>query len=384
MRKLAMVLALSSTALATPVLARDGSFYIGVEGGAMIVEDLDLDIGGRNNVVTVDHKYGFDVDYIAGYDFGPVRLEAELGYKRAKVDEFQQVAGGGFAGGTFNGSGRTEVISSMINALLDFGDDNSVNGYVGGGVGIAQLRFRNVNGNLAANQGAVFLDDKDAELAWQAIAGIRAAVTPNVDIGLKYRFFNTTRFDMIGETVGGGFATGPVSTRFPTQSVSGKLRTHSLLASLIYNFGGPEPVVVPEPIITAPVEPAYVPPAEPVAPTPVPVGPFIVFFDWDRSDITPEAASILDNAAAAYQQTGSASVMLAGNADKSGSAQYNVGLSQRRADAVRAYMVGRGLPDGSISTEAYGESRPLVDTADGVREPQNRNVQITFGPNAGM
>jgi len=138
------------------------------------------------------------------------------------------------------------------------------------------------------------------------------------------------------------------------------------------------PVIVPPPL-----EPVFVPePAPP--PLPVPAGPFIVFFDWDRSDITPEAASILDNAAAAYQQSGSASVMLAGNADKSGSDQYNVGLSQRRADAVRAYMVGRGLPDGSISTEAYGESRPLVDTADGVREPQNRNVQITFGPGSGQ
>src|SRR3546814_5550759 len=61
-----------------------------------------------------------------------------------------------------------------------------------------------------------------------------------------------------------------------------------------------------------------------------------MFFDWDKADVTPEAASILDNAAAAYQQTGQASVMLAGHADKSGSDQYNVGLSQRRAEAAKA------------------------------------------------
>jgi outer membrane protein OmpA-like peptidoglycan-associated protein len=121
----------------------------------------------------------------------------------------------------------------------------------------------------------------------------------------------------------------------------------------------------------------------PPPPPPVNVGPFIVFFDWDRSDITPQAAAILDNVAATYQQTGSAQVMLAGNADRSGSDQYNVGLSQRRADAVRAYLAGRGVPDGAMATEALGESRPLVDTADGVREPQNRNVQITFGPGSG-
>ena len=377
-----MVLALSSTALAAPALARDGAFYVGIEGGAMIVEDLDLDIGAFNNNVTIDHKYGFDVDYVAGYDFGAIRLEGELGYKRAKVDEFQQVAGGGFTGGTFNGGGRTEVISSMINALLDFGDDAGVSGYVGGGAGISQIKFRNISGTGASG---VSLDDKDAELSWQAIAGIRAAVSPNVDVGLKYRFFNTTRFDMVGETFGPAFGGGAAATRFPTQGVSGKLRTHSLLASLIFNFGAPEPEVeAPPPAPPAPVE-APLPPVEaPPPPPPATPGPFIVFFDWDRSDITPEAASILDNAAAAYQQTGSANVLLAGNADKSGSDQYNVGLSQRRADAVRAYMVGRGIPDGTISTEAFGESRPLVETADGVREPQNRNVQITFGPGSGQ
>jgi outer membrane protein OmpA-like peptidoglycan-associated protein len=109
-----------------------------------------------------------------------------------------------------------------------------------------------------------------------------------------------------------------------------------------------------------------------------------VFFDWDRSDITAQGAAILDNAAAAYQSCGSASVVLAGHADRSGSAQYNVGLSQRRADAVRSYLAGRGVADGAISTEAFGESRPLVETADGVREPQNRRVEVTFGPGSGM
>ena len=348
----------------------------------MIVEDLDLDIGALNNAVTLDHKYGYDVDFVAGYDFGAVRLEGELGYKRAKVDEFQAVAGGGFTGGTFNGNGRTEVISSMINALLDFGNDDGVSGYVGGGAGYAQIKFRNISGTGASG---VFLDDKDAEFAYQAIAGIRGAITPNVDLGLKYRFFNTTKFEMVGESFGPAFGGGAVGSRFPTQGVRGKLRTHSLLASLIFNFGAPEPVIVETPPPPPPPAPEPLPAPEPVpAPAPVPAGPFIVFFDWDRSDITPEAASILDNAAAAYQQTGSANVTLAGNADKSGSDQYNVGLSQRRADAVRAYMVGRGIPDGTISTEAFGESRPLVDTADGVREPQNRNVQITFGPGSGV
>ena len=109
----------------------------------------------------------------------------------------------------------------------------------------------------------------------------------------------------------------------------------------------------------------------------------MVFFDWDKSDITPQAAAILDNAASAYQTCGQAQVMLAGHADRSGSDQYNVGLSQRRADAVRSYLAGHGVPDGVITTQAFGESRPLVETADGVREPQNRRVEITYGPGSG-
>jgi outer membrane protein OmpA-like peptidoglycan-associated protein len=112
-------------------------------------------------------------------------------------------------------------------------------------------------------------------------------------------------------------------------------------------------------------------------------GPYIVFFDWDKSDITPEAAGILDNAISNYQNCGNASVMLAGHADRSGSASYNVGLSQRRADAVKAYMSGHGIPAGVIGTEAFGESQPRVATADGVRELQNRRVEVTYGPGSG-
>jgi outer membrane protein OmpA-like peptidoglycan-associated protein len=124
------------------------------------------------------------------------------------------------------------------------------------------------------------------------------------------------------------------------------------------------------------------PPSPPPPPPPVQsyAGPFIVFFDWDKDAISPAAASILDTAAAAYAQRGGGVITLAGHADRSGSDTYNVGLSQRRANIVRAYLATHGVPDASIRTEADGESRPLVDTADGVREPQNRRVEITFGP----
>ena len=71
-------------------------------------------------------------------------------------------------------------------------------------------------------------------------------------------------------------------------------------------------------------------------------------------------------------------IEVAGHADRSGTPAYNQRLSQRRADAVAAELVARGVSRSEISVTAYGESRPLVPTADGVREPQNRRVEIVL------
>ena len=132
--------------------------------------------------------------------------------------------------------------------------------------------------------------------------------------------------------------------------------------------------------------PAYAPPPPPPPPPAVVecnTGPYIVFFDWDRSDITPEASTVLDNAVTAYGNCGTVPIMVAGHADRSGPATYNVGLSQRRATSVRGYLTSRGISDGVISTQAFGETQNRVPTADGVREPQNRRVEITYGPGSG-
>ncbi|HUP67610.1 MAG TPA: flagellar motor protein MotB, partial [Sphingomicrobium sp.] len=92
MRKLAIAMALASTVLATPAVARDKSLYAGIEGGVMFVEDMDFDYLDSTGFelkdgATTRHKVGLDVDAIVGYDFGMIRLEGELGYKRARVHE---------------------------------------------------------------------------------------------------------------------------------------------------------------------------------------------------------------------------------------------------------------------------------------------------------
>lgn len=116
---------------------------------------------------------------------------------------------------------------------------------------------------------------------------------------------------------------------------------------------------------------------------PCEVGPWTVLFAFDSDDIGPQGAAMLDKVAAAYVRCGTAQVVISGHTDRRGDDQYNVGLSQRMAVRVRSYLAGRGVPDGVMITEAFGESRPLVKTKDGVREPHNRRVVVTFGPGSG-
>ncbi|MET1755021.1 outer membrane beta-barrel protein, partial [Novosphingobium sp. RD2P27] len=213
MRKLVIGLALASTAIATPSLARDNAWYIEGGFGAMIVEDTSFDISGINNAAAVDSDYGYDGGVSIGYDFGPFRLETEGSYRRAENDEYTT---GGTTGGAW---GHGDVLSFMLNGLLDFGPDDGIQGFVGGGVGVGRVHYRvNVPGSVVVN-------DKDTRFAWQALAGVRAPVTENIDMGLKYRFHNVDNLSMVS-TLGA--------------PIEGRWRSHSLLGTVAYNFGGTE------------------------------------------------------------------------------------------------------------------------------------------------
>jgi outer membrane protein OmpA-like peptidoglycan-associated protein len=132
---------------------------------------------------------------------------------------------------------------------------------------------------------------------------------------------------------------------------------------LAYNFGVPGQVT---PIIAPIVAPA------------VDTRRFVVFFDWDRSNITPQAASTIRQAADTYRAGNSSRISATGHTDRSGSDQYNMGLSLRRANAVKDELIRDGVPAANIVVIGKGETMPLVQTADGVREPQNRRVEIVI------
>ncbi|MDQ3245667.1 MAG: outer membrane beta-barrel protein [Pseudomonadota bacterium] len=237
MHKYLLATAAAVAVAATPAMARDGSGYVGVEGGILFVQDRDVEYqgfdGGLDTEFEIEHNMGFDLDFIAGYDFGPVRAEAELGYKRAgvdgitNVDDDDDIFDEEFDFDDDGGKART--VSAMANLLADFGSDDGISGYIGGGVGVARTTIK---------LDAISFGATDSNLAWQIIAGVRTAITPNLDAGLKYRFFNT-KYN-VEET--------------QTEEIIGKFRSHSLLASLIYNFGAPAVMLPPPPPPPPPME----------------------------------------------------------------------------------------------------------------------------------
>jgi len=119
------------------------------------------------------------------------------------------------------------------------------------------------------------------------------------------------------------------------------------------------------------------PPPAP-APTPAPAPrTFQVFFDFNSTEITPEAARIIMQAADEARRNNVRLVVATGHADRSGTTDYNQRLSERRAAVIRAALSREGVT-GNIQTSGRGESDPLVATDDGVREPRNRRVEIVL------
>jgi OOP family OmpA-OmpF porin len=118
---------------------------------------------------------------------------------------------------------------------------------------------------------------------------------------------------------------------------------------------------------------AAVPPAAPLA-----NAVYFVFFDFDKSVITPAAQDILNTVVSDARRTNANRLNVVGHTDTSGSPAYNQRLSERRATAVREALVQRGVPAGQITTRGVGESQPLIATGDGVREPSNRRAEVRF------
>lgn len=370
MRKCFAGLGLLLTTIAPPAMAKDNSWYIETDAGVVIPREQTVSVLSTGAVPgNLDSKMGYDFGAIFGYNYSSFSFESEISYRRASSRQFVTPTGTTYsASNPAQLSGHSDALSVMANLLGNIGDDKGVQGYIGGGLGLAR-----VGQSFTVNNGTLAFADQHAGFAWQAIAGLRVPLSEHWDVGVKYRYFSAPGANHFYEASSG-------------QWMRMRYQSHSAMGTLTYYFGGPtkaEPEPAPAPQPAAPVVLAPPPPpAPPVAPV-CEKGPYIVFFDWDRSEITPAAAAVLEGAVHAYQYCGPVPVMLAGYTDLSGTQRYNLALSERRNAAVRAFLISRGVPDGAISSQAYGKNNPRVKTRDGVRELQNRRVEITYGPGSG-
>ena len=211
----------------------------------------------------------------------------------------------------------------MVNLIYDIMPENMISPHLGGGVGIARVTT------------------ESTRFAFQGIAGLSAVIDDSWRISADYKFFGTTNPN----------AGGVVDYRY---------LNHTGMLTIAYKFGAPMAVAPVPPPITAPA------------------AAYMVFFDFDRALITPTASNTIKQAAAAYKSGGKARVGVTGHADRSGGDAYNMALSLRRANAVKDALVREGVPAANITVVGRGEAQPLVQTADGVQEPQNRRVEIVL------
>ena len=359
---------LAATLLAAPVLFHGAAraqpvtgLYIGAGGGANFLQDeriTSITAGG----VTVASKARARLDTgvvgigSLGYGFGNgVRVELEGNYRYNRISSIRTATTAIRSLG-----GREQKYGPMVNVLFDLDVGSPyVFPYIGTGAGVSwvarRVRGANADGSLV-NEGGT-----DNSFAYQAIAGVSFPIPPVVGLSLtaEYRYFALAGEREFGRTVSGlgGAASSQVRTA--------DNYNHSLLLGLRYTFNVPPP----------PVPPAPAPAAETA---PQPARTYLVFFDWDRANLTDRARQIVAEAASASTRVQVTRIEVSGHADRSGTDRYNQGLSIRRARAVADELVRHGVARESITTQGFGERQPLVPTADGVREPQNRRVEIVL------
>jgi opacity protein-like surface antigen len=351
-------------------------FYIGAEGGFNIksapnINNVVSNIPGAAGVVTPNANLNTSIGGAAvgtlGYGLGNgLRIEVEGDYRG---NSFSNTSGNNrFGNGISTGTGGSErLYGPMFNVDYDFNNlIPYVTPYLGIGVGYQRAQLNNFvaggTGTLvAATPAFITSQDTRASFAAQGIVGgaFDIAAVPGLALTAEYRILalTGTRTYDAGLTV--DTPTGPV-TRFGKFQLGHDLN-NTFLFGVRYNFG---------------VTPPPPPPAPIAAPAPAPSRSYLVFFDWDKATLTERARQIIKDAADNSTRVQYTRIEVNGYTDTSGTPKYNQGLSIRRAKAVAAELTKDGVPTSAIAIQGFGDTHLLVATGPGVREPQNRRVEI--------
>jgi opacity protein-like surface antigen len=353
----AALLALPLTAKAQPVAGP----YISLGAGMNFLQDELVKPSttlGSPKLTTHFINPGLGSEGSIGFGLGNgLRFEVEGFYN---YNHLHKLSGTPFP---TEAGGEQQQYGGMFNALYDFDIGMPfMFPYVGVGVGYQWTDWHNVHAYGVNFPARLDIDDTaDGTLAYQGIFGVAFPVLgiPGLSLTAEYRFIGTPDNNQKFNAV--------VTTNFPHTVTHGQLNMHNefehqALFGIRYAFAVPPPPPPPPPPV--------------VTPAPAPARTYLVFFDWDRADLTDRARQIIAEAAESSRHVQYTRIEVNGYTDRSGTVQYNLRLSVRRAQNVAAELVRDGVPRGAISIHGYGESNPLVPTADGVREPQNRRVEI--------
>jgi len=329
--------ALPMAAKAQPV----SGLYVGAGAGVNFLQSFTMTESDESNRYSYGKASPRQPGFVGlgsiGWGFGNgLRAELEGNYRNSTV----KFGAEGYGGGTM------QTYGVMVNALYDFnGVAPWVVPYLGAGVGYAWRQMQNLHSSDDS------VNSTKGNFAFQFIAGAAFPImqVPGLSLTAEYRFFG-----MLNNTYSnaGYFENG--------ESVKVNNNYHnSILLGVRYAFNAAPAAMAAAP---APVAPAG--------------KSFLVFFDWDKSTLTDRARGIIREAAASAKATAHTKIEVNGYADTSGTPAYNKGLSMRRAQTVAAELVRNGVGKNEIAIKAFGDTVLLVPTGPGVREPQNRRVEI--------
>jgi OOP family OmpA-OmpF porin len=357
---------LAATVLAAPVAVQAQpvtGMYIGGAAGLNFLQNEQVRPSPGLGTPKLKANFlnpGLASEASVGYGLGNgLRLELEGNFNYNHLHKLQGTRFPTAAGG------ENDEYGAMVNALYDFDIGMPfMYPYLGVGAGYEWTHWSKVHAYGTNFPARLDAGGITGNFAYQGIAGVAFPISyvPGLSLTAEYRFLGV--LDPQG-ALQGRVTTNPSS---PTHISRGNIDmgneyAHEVLFGIRYAFGVAPPPPPPAPAPTA-------------APMPAPARTYLVFFDWDRADLTDRARQIIAEAAQASTRVQYTRIEVNGYTDRSGTPQYNQRLSVRRAQSVAAELVRDGVPRNAIQIHGFGETHPLVPTAAGVREPQNRRVEI--------